>query len=250
MIHPPDILELAGNSLVPIPDGVLKAAHSLLSLPTAAGGDDTWLLEHSERVMRLALLLAELPELRADPPDPTALAAAALFHDAGLAIQVRDGTLPLALLLTRPTSDSQRELGASELTERCGALLAVETLGLACEAIRQCNQRGSTLPEAQVLADAENLDEIGIIYVLRQFRQYQAEGRPLRQLVQNWVRQQQYRYWEARIERLRFRVSRQLAQQRLTEIERWMKLIETEAQAADMHALLTGMGLMLPPPAR
>lgn len=248
MIQPLTTIEPAGKSLVSIPDGVVKAAHNLLTLPNAVGGMDTWLLEHSERVMRLAHLLAQLPELRADPPDPTALAAAALFHDAGLALQIRDGLIPLSQLMSRPTSDAQRDLGANELTDRCSTFLSAETLGLACEAIRQCNNRNATQPEAQVLADAENIDEIGIIFVLRQFRQHQAEGRPLQQLVQNWMRQRQYRYWEARIERLRFKISRQLAQQRLTEIEHWMKLLEVEAEAADLRDLLAGMGLTLTPP--
>lgn len=207
---------------------------------------DTWLLEHSERVMRICLSLAILPELRADPPDPAALATAAWFHDVGWAVQYRAGDVPQTQVLARPTSDGQREQAVNELTQRCGSLLIPEVLGLACEAIRQCNLRNASLPEAQVLADAENLDEIGMIYVLRQFRQNLPDGRGLKHLLQNWTRQRQYHYWEARIERLRFRVSRQLAHQRLAEIERWMTMLQAEIQSADLAAILTASGLTPP----
>ena len=72
-------------------------------------------------------------------------------------------------------------------------------LRVAGDAIRQCSDRETTLPEARVLADADNLDDVGVLYVLRQFRQHQADGRSLEQLITSWSRQQEYRYWDARL---------------------------------------------------
>jgi hypothetical protein len=222
---------------------VSPLAKQLLALPMGDTRQDLWLWEHSERVMHLAQMLAGMPEVGAHVADPTALAAAALFHDAGWVLEYHQGRFERWQLLTRPTNDLQRELGAAMLLEEAGPLLAGPTARLAADAIRQCNNRKTSLLEARLLAEAEALDEVGVTYVLRQFRQYQAEGRPLQQLADTWRRQQEYHYWEVRLNHsFSYETTRELARQRLAAVDAFMKALTRDVRGDDVRS-------RVPPPA-
>lgn len=218
---------------------VIGAARQYLTLRAERNQPDTWLWEHSERVMRLAEMIATIPELGDERPDPTALRLAALYHDAGWAQQWRRGELTHLQVLNRPTNDVQRELGAGILEEQCAGKAAADTIHLAAEAIRLCNNRNTRLPEARALAEAESLDEIGVTYILRQFRAAQSDGRSVEQLLTSWKRQKEYRYWEARInDCLRYETCREVARRRIAAVEQLMQTLEVERGGEDLRALL------------
>lgn len=219
-------------------DRLTMIARELLT-PSHSSGADGWLWEHSERVMRLARQLTHAPEIATRTPDRTALAAAALLHNVGWVQPVENGQITPWQILQRPTNDVQREVAAGILEEHLRDVLPPETLACAADAIRQCSDRYTELTEAMVLADAESLADTGILYVLRQFRLYQAEGRSLDQLVQNWQRQKEYRYWEARInDGLRFECSRDIARHRLQAVEPLMQALAASLENSDVAALL------------
>jgi len=219
-------------------DRVLPLARQLLTLPLGDARQDLWLWEHTERVLRLAALIARLPEVNGTA-DSEALAAAALFHDAGWVLEFHQGRFERWQLLTRPTNDLQRELGAAMLLEEAGPLLSAATARLASEAIRRCNDRKTRLLEARILAEAEALDEFGITYALRQFRQYQAEGRTLQQLVETWNRQQEYHYWEMRLgSGFHYEMTRALARDRLSAVEAFMHALASDLRGRDLERVL------------
>ncbi len=226
---------------------VVAVAKDLLTLPGDGPSNDLWLWEHAERVMRLAQMLALLPEVREigdDQPDETAVAVAALFADAGWAVQARRGEVNRWQVLSRPTNDIQRELGVGALQDHAAQLLPAKTVEIATQAIRECNDRYTRLPAARALSEAENLDEIGVMYVLRQFRQYQAGGRPLGQLVLSWRRQLEYRFWEARInDCLRWEATRHIARERLKAVEQFMSALARDRAATDVHRVLQDAGI-------
>lgn len=214
---------------------ILTTARELLILRASSSAADHWLWEHSERVMRLSRMIALLPEFGEERPDPTAVALAALFHDAGWAVQAKQGQVSCWQVLARPTSDVQRELGVKALRDRTAGLIEPETLELAAGAIRECNNRFSSLPEAQALSEAENLDEIGVLSVLRQFRQHQVEGKPVEQLLVTWTRQLEYHYWDARIsDYLRFETTRRIARERLASVELFMSALARDRESVDV----------------
>ena len=211
-------------------------------------GGDLWLWEHTLRVTRLARMLATIIDTGLEPPDRTVLTVAALYHEAGWAVEVRDQNLDPARVLARPTSDLQREVAAVTLKSAAAEILDEQTLRLAAEAIRQCNHRSTQLPEAQVLSDATNLADIGLMYILRQFRQLPAAGTPLVQLLRNWRRYVEYKYWDARInDCLRFDVTRELARNRLADAERLMTTLGNEIDANDLATHLLEQGIEAPP---
>lgn len=218
---------------------VIPIARQLLTVELDEEHRDLWLWERAERVLHLSVVVAAIPELADQPIDHTALGAAALFHCAGWITQIEPGHPNRWQMLTRPTNDIQRELGAALLQEHAAHLLPPKTARLACEAIRLCNDHTTPLIEAQLLAEAENLDDVGVIHVLQQFRHYQAQGRPIKQLLASWERQQEYRYWEVRInDGLRFETTRQLARQRLSAVNAFMQALAHELKEPDVLAAL------------
>jgi hypothetical protein len=232
---------------VALPKPVVAVAKELLILPGDGPSDDLWLWEHAQRVVRLAQMLALLPEVREvgdDQPDQVAVGVAALFADAGWAVQARRGEVNRWRVLSRPTNDIQRELGVGVLQDYAAQLLPADTVETAIAAIRECNDRYTKLPAARALSEAENLDEIGVLYVLRQFRQYQAEGRPLEQLVLSWRRQLEYRFWEARInDCLRWEATRHIARERLKAVEQFMSALARDREATDLQRVLQNAGI-------
>lgn len=228
---------------------VIAAARKLLVLPGDSPGGDRWLWEHAARVTHLARLLALWPEAReigGDPPDPTAVTAAALFADAGWAVQVRRGEIKPCEVLNRPTSDVQREYGVGALQDHAGRFLPEAVVQVAAQAIREWPDRYTRLPEARVLAEAENLDGIGVLWVLRRFRQWehQAESRPLDEIVASWNQLVEYRFWEARInDCLRWETTRHIARQRLRAVEDFITALRSECAAADLKRVLDSAGI-------
>lgn len=219
-----------------MPERIVAAARDLLTI-SGQGFKDAFLFEHSLRVMRLSRRLAEVSEYRAKSPDAAALELAALFHDAGWALQFSQGRVERWQLLNRPTNDVQRELGAVVLLERIGDLSPAKTARLAAEAIRQCNDRNTSLVEARILADAESLDEIGLIYLLRQYRLYQADGRSLEQLLTTWQRRREYRYWDARLQDgFRSDAAREIARRRVQRAEAFVAELSHEHAGDDIAA--------------
>jgi hypothetical protein len=225
-------------------DRVIPIARKLLTLRDEEGHDDLWLWEHSERVMRLAQTIARLPEVSSGEPNELAVAVAGLFHDAGWAVQAKQKRSLARQILSRPTNDIQRELGAALLQDEAAQMLPVDAAHRAVEAVRECNNRYSTLIEAQILAEAENLDDVGVMNMLRQFRQYQAEGRPLTQLCDGWKRQQEYSYWEARVnDCFRFEMTRSLARERLKAVEHFILALGREQSVSDLEQVLREAGV-------
>jgi HD superfamily phosphodiesterase len=226
---------------------IVALAKQILTVPGENGRNDLWLWEHSERVLRLAGVLASLPEVGEQRPDPLALATAALFHDAGWAVQARQGRIDRWQLLCRPTNEVQRELGAGLMQEQIAHLVPANTLRVAAEAIRRCNHRDTEQPEARVLADADNLDDIGVLNVLRQFRQYQIEGRSLDQLLSSWARQREYRYWDARLnDGFHFQATRELARARLSAVEELMSALSRDHGGLDAQSITKEVSASVP----
>ena len=219
--------------------------------PDAAATVDPIVWDHSTRVARLTEAIIAMPEVANHVLDRTALKAAALYHDAGWLLELWSGEISAEQLLGRPTSDEQRDRAADWMTRRLANVLELNRLRLAARTIRECNNRSTTLLEARILADAENLDQIGPQAIWFMVRRQQAQRRTFADMLQTWQRQQQYGYWPARIkECLTFPSSRQLAQDRYQMMSRFMDDLaatlgnepvavpETPAEQADPNLLI------------
>lgn len=205
---------------------ILAIAKTELVLETDTGREP-WLWDRAQRVLRLSRVLADM--IRPTQLEREALEVAALFHPSGWSEQFRAGQVMRSQLLARPTNDVQRELAASILQEKVAHLLPARVLRIACDAVRQSSAKDTQLPEAWILGDAIGLDEVGAIYVVQQVRNYAAEGRDLSQFIETWKRQQEYQYWDLRLQNgLRFDISRVLARRRLEAVHHFATALAAE----------------------
>jgi len=220
-------------------DPLLRQARAELTLGGPGKTLDLTLWEHSRRVMTNADLIANLPDVTNERVDRQALRVAALYHDAGWAVQVAAGQVPYQHVLIRPTTDIQHELAAELVESSLRHRLPPRTLERAARAIRGINNRKHDLVEAHILSDADNLDQIGPIGLLQSLRRAVVEGREVRQLVTAWQRQQEYHYWEARIrEGIRFEAVRELAWRRLAAIEPFMLALSEQLESRDLAEVI------------
>ena len=215
-----------------------QRARELLTVTTPAGTSDPWLFAHAERVRALAGWLAGQPEHAGAEFHVEALDLAALYSHAGWAVQVQAGEVSSWQVLGRPTSELQRELAASLLKDELAPHVSADVLFVAMDAIRQCNDRTAAGHEPRILSEAEHLADMGLTPTLRQFRQYQWEGKPLTLLIEKWRRQVEYQYWEIRIrDFLHTDAARQLARRRLAQVDRFITSLAAECAQEDAAAL-------------
>ena len=233
-------------------DQMWKRAEADLSLGFCCTPPECLVWEHSSRVSHLCESIAAIPELAGAAIDRRALTAAALYHDAGWVLQLRAGEAIPRDLLLRPTCELQRELAAGWIAERLSDLLPPASLENAARAIRQCNDRGTRCVEAQILAEAESLEEIGPQSIVLMLRRQMADGKTLAAMVHTWQRQEEYHYWQARIkDGFRFEPVRRLADRRLQALRRFMNDLATVVHMDDLDLLAPAalpVGALTPAP--
>ncbi len=218
---------------------IWRQAHTDLMIKGEASRLDPVLWERAVRVAQLAVSIITFPELAEQRIDRNALIAAALYHDAGWAIQFRGRHVSRAELLTRPTNDTQRELAATLLEQRLAPLLPEDSLRTAAQAVRECTHKSSERVEAHILAEATNLDDIGPHAICPMIRRQVAEGKGLDSVLDAWHRQQEYHYWDARLkECFRYETTRRLAQQRFEAVERFMNDLRRVHRLEDIAEFL------------
>lgn len=204
-------------------DAIWQRGRKDLRVRRDDGVEDTLVWEHCCRVARLAEKIAVGPEMAKRVIDRQALGVACLYHDIGWVLQANAGTLPAKELLLKPTTDLQRALAADWIAKHLDGIMEPGVLSLAARAIRKSSDRSTDILEAQILAEADNLDLIGPQAVCLMVRKQVAEGKALEDLLTAWERQEEYRYWEARIkECFRLPSVRALADRRLKTLRRFM----------------------------
>lgn len=219
-------------------DRLWKTAEGDLCVQVGRNQIDPVVWEHARRVARLSEAIASMPDVGGGTLDVTALTVAALYQDAGWVVQFNTGDITAQQLLLRPTSDIQLELAADWILQRLKDIVPPASLQLAARAIRSTNNRQTDLLEAQIVAEADNLDQIGPQAFAMILRKQQAEGKTLDDLVAAWQRQEEYHYWQARIkECFRFASVRAVAERRWHTMRRYM---------ADLQAALTLEDLTTP----
>jgi hypothetical protein len=152
-------------------------------------------------------------------------------------MQVRDRTTDRFEMLAKPTSDMQRELGAGLVEEMLGDVAGARSIDIASRAIRQMNSRSTDMLEAQILSDAEGLDEIGPLFFWQMVRHQAARGRAIDACIEAWRSKQEYDFWNARLNRFRFDAVRRVARARLRALEQFVDAVTHQAHALDLQEI-------------
>jgi hypothetical protein len=177
--------------------------------------------------------IASLPELEGQPVDLTAAVAAALYKDAGWAVQVRLGRLARLDVLAKSTDDLQRDLAIELVQKRLNELIPPNSLRRAIDTIQLSGARRGDAIESDILAEASDLSEIGLVPFWMASRRSALEGKALSSAIDSWRTRKEYRYWEGRIESLRYEAVRQAAITRLRTYDNFMAALEREISGAD-----------------
>lgn len=210
-----------------------------LCITVQGSAPDPIVWERSARVARMCEYIAQLPEVSAGSFNSEALMVAALYHDMGWVLECRAGRISRSELLLRPTSDAYREMAADWIEVHLKGALLGGIIEQAMATIRQSNDRRTRLLEAQILADADNLDQIGPPFIDRMIRKCRWEGKTMEQLLTAWQRQEEYRYWQARInESLRFEAVRAIGQRRHEALRQFMANLATTISLDDLATLV------------
>lgn len=223
-------------------ESIQKTARSDLVLPMEDGELDVFLWEHSLRVARNAQQIAQLPGARALGVDELSTFIAGLYHDAGWASRAKSGEIDRMQVLLGPTSIGDCEVGAQVLERSLRGHVSPTVLEKAADAVRTRQDRASRSPDAIVLAEAEALDEFGVLPLWLAVRRGAVEGRGVDATIDSWIRKKEYRFWTARLtDSFSFSEVRELASLRLARIERLMAEVQLESIGQDVSAVIEGV---------
>lgn len=216
-------------------DAIWNRARSDLVITTKQGDQDVFLWEHSARVAESALRIAELPEVQSADPDERAIVAGALYHDAGWLVRLQAREITREEILVRPNSDDHREHGADMLERRLAKLLPDTSLERAAQAVRTLNNRDIPSIEGQVITEAHNLDEFGMVSIWISVRRGAVDGKGVQAVIDMWRRRKEFHFWTARLNSsFRFEPIRDLARRRLESLEGYMQELEVQHKCADL----------------
>lgn len=214
-------------------EAIWKRARADLTLTTPQGGQDVFLWEHTVRVARSAEYICRIPEVRVRTPDEVAVTAAALYHDAGWVVRLRAGEIERHEILLGPAPESVGTEGVGMMERSLKDLIPPETLDRAGAAIRARNDRRTEQIEAQIIAEADNLEEFGLMFLWPAIRRGAFDGKGVQSILDTWRRRKEYQFWTARMtDSFRFETTRNLAVARLARLETFMTdlLIQQEVQ--------------------
>jgi len=223
-------------------DGIRELAKQAVTLQAPAGGVDNSVWDRAERLVRTVDYICGLPELAQSSVqiDRFCLIAAAYFNEAGLARYLSTKEQRGAFGLNEANGGELLDLSTEVVKETLADTVERAKIEKINRIIVESGSRSAGMMEAMILSDARNLEDMGAAGVLNEFRRFVCCGRGICDVVQNWRKKKDYRYWQARLkEGFRFEPMRRLAEQRLLAAEQFMKQLEVEAEAQDMKELST-----------
>jgi hypothetical protein len=195
--------------------------------------------DHSVRVLETARFLLKDATLISHRTDEIILAAAAMFHDAGWIDLVRNGLLEVGQVYGRPADADILARGGKVAGEVLVKLLPLRIVERAVEIIADLKNPRPDLPEVKLIADAENLEDFGLLGIVSQIRIAQGFGKSNQQVLDVWHRQQEYHYWEARIKAaFHLDLSRKIAAHRLEKMAGIFDQLNEEMTLDDVRDLL------------
>lgn len=218
---------------------IWKRARADLTLTTVQGGQDVFLWEHAVRVARSAEYICRIPEVQTRAPDEVAVNAAALYHDAGWVVRLRAGEIERHEILLGPAPESTCADGARMMERSLKELIPPETLERAGAAIRARNDRQTEQIEAQIIAEADNLEEFGLMFLWPAIRRGAFDGKGVQSILDTWGRRKEYQFWTARLtDSFRFEATRNLAAARLARLETFMSDLLIQQEVEDLRRVI------------
>lgn len=222
-------------------DIVRELAKQALRLPAPTGSSGTCLWDRAQRLVRNAEYICQLPELAEAglQVDRFCLIAAAYFSDAGLAWYLEGKEREAGLGHCDANGDDLLEFSAQVAEKKLAGAVEKARIEKITKIITESGSHFTRVAEAMILSDARNLDDMGVVGILNEYRRHICRGKSVCDVLQSWKRKIDYRYWQARLkEGFRFEQVRKLAERRLCTAEEFMDQLKVEAEARDLDELI------------
>ena len=222
-------------------DVIREIARQVLTVPTLSGNNDTWLWDKTQRLLRNVEHICRLPEV-ADanlPIDRSALIAATYFCDSGFAKYADASDTSSRVVLADASPADLQDFSTQIVTDKLAGSIQGPKIDKINKIIVESNNRFTEMPEAMILADARNLDDMGAVGIFNEFRRYVIHGKGATAALESWKRKIDYRYWDARLkESFRFESVRTLASRRFSAAEFFMTQLASENSAMDLEEII------------
>ncbi|MBL7216036.1 MAG: hypothetical protein ISS71_10195 [Phycisphaerae bacterium] len=222
-------------------DVIRQLAQQVLNVPTLTGMQDHWLWDRTLRILRNVEHICRMPELteQAVAIDRFCLIAAGYFADSGFAHFTDAEDVSARLVLADISPSDLCDFSTQVVSDSLAGALAGPRIDKINKIIVESSNRFTEMTEAMILSDARNLDDMGAVGLFHEFRRYVIHGKSVSDVMENWKRKLDYRYWQARLkESFRFETSRKLAEQRFSAAEYFMNQLNVENAAKDLEELL------------
>lgn len=222
-------------------------AEADLVIPNARGGQDRLLWEHTVSVTRASQHVAALPAAAQRNPDPVILTVASLYHDAAYAIDQHGAGFVDVDCITRAGDGATRDRSAEVALDRLQGLLEPGVLSAAAEVIRETGKRECRRVESQIIRDADNLYQLGLLTLWPLIRQSVSTGQGPGDLILRWRTWKAYEYLPARCTTFFFEDVQRLAEERMRVFDRFVEDLGREFEGADLAFLVADNPVSAPP---
>lgn len=222
-------------------DVIREMAHQVLQVSTLTGTIDNSLWDRTQRLLRNVEHICRLPEVRQmeTPIDRAALLSATYFADAGFARYADAEDTSARMVLADLSYSELQDFSAQVVTDKLSGAIPGPRIDKINKIIVESHNRFTRMPEAMILSDARNLDDMGAIGIFNEFRRYVMHGKGATDALVSWKRKIDYRYWQARLkESFRFTSVRDLAQRRFAAAEYFMNQLAVENNARDLEEMI------------
>ena len=204
--------------------------------PTCESDDSLW--ERAERLVRSVELICGLDEIMKKDlaVDKFCLIAATYFSDAGLARHIERCGCGVKLATVEDNEERLMDLCGEVLEEVLGPFVSEGQLSKIRTIISESGERFTDRPEAIILSDARNLDDMGLVGFVNELRRYVVDGKGISTALKCWKRKIDYRYWQARLrEGFRFETVQRIAEKRVERAEKCIEQLRDEASCEDIR---------------
>ena len=217
---------------------IRKIAEETLCSGPSAGAEGRWLWDRTSRILRNVEYICLLPELTATGVsiERFCLFSAACFADSGL-VQIA-ATRGISVVCAAADVDiaERLELSARTAAGRLEGVVSAAKIEKISRIIAESGSRFTQMSEAMTLADARNLDDIGLVGL---FNGLGPSAGGVLEALEGWQRKVDYGYWQARLrENFRFASVGKLAQQRFSQAQLFMDRLRAEHASADLEQMV------------
>jgi hypothetical protein len=221
---------------------IKKLAKETLTISIGVNNSDSTLWDRAQRLVCNVEYIVRLPEVAKSGMqiDRFCLTSATYFSDAGLARNLESKKHVGTFYGSGSNGDDLLHDCTEIVSEKLTGIIKRDKIEKINSIIVEAGSNFAKKPEAMILSDARNLDDMGAAGLFHEFRRYTFVGKGVFDALQLWKRKVDYRYWQARLkESFRFESVRKLAEKRLSTAEYFMNQLNIETEASDLEELST-----------